>query len=253
MSGLETTVGRLVLAGARFAPVVALPALTPFAFVPGVIRMALLLALSLLAVAVAPSGGVAIGINQPLGFAVAILGELAMGMALALAVLLPGTAVAFSSRVVDIQSGAAAINIFNPTVRATESMVGTAMRWTVTMCFFAAGLHLFVLRWVLASMRFAPLGSAVWVMTPASFIDLLGGQFLLGVSVVAPVILGLLAIDSAVAFASRSMPQANIYFVALPLKMGATLLLLAAALRYAPELIERLFVHAFTVISQGGR
>jgi flagellar biosynthesis protein FliR len=215
--------------------------------------MALLLALSVLAVGVAPASRVAVGIDQPVTFAVAMLGELAMGMALALAVLLPVTAIAFSARVVDIQSGAAAINIFNPTVRATEAMVGTAMRWAATLCFFAAGLHLLVLRWVLASMRFAPLGSAAQVVSPAAFVDLLGGQFLLGLAVVAPVILGLLGVDAAVAIASRSMPQANIYFVALPLKMGATLLLLAAALRYAPELINRLFVHAFTAISQGAR
>jgi flagellar biosynthetic protein FliR len=37
------------------------------------------------------------------------------------------------------------------------------------------------------------------------------------------------------------MPQANIYFLALPMKVAAVLVLLAASLKMAPTLMARLF------------
>jgi flagellar biosynthesis protein FliR len=41
------------------------------------------------------------------------------------------------------------------------------------------------------------------------------------------------------------MPQANVYFLALPLKVALALILLAATLAFAPVLIGRLFQDAF--------
>ena len=63
--------------------------------------------------------------------------------------------------------------------------------------------------------------------------------------VVAPVLLGLFAIDIGVAYATRSMPQANVYFLALPLKVLVAMLLLIAALRFSPALLMRLYHDAF--------
>lgn len=252
MAGLELTRTCFLLATARFLPVLAVPALTPFAFVPVFVRLALLLALALLTAGVAPVHAGLAGMDQPIVLGMALLGEMAMGLTLALAVMLPGAAIGMAAKVVDVQSGASAVSIFNPAVRTMESMTGTAMQWVVSLVFFSLGLHLFLLRWVLASTHFAPLGSAVLAITPGTFVGLLGSQFLLGLAVVAPVILGLFGVDLAVAYASRSMPQANIYFVALPLKIAAAFLLLAADLRYAPELIGRVFTQAFGAISTGG-
>lgn len=246
---LDMLAARFMLASARFAPVFVVPALTPFSWVPLFVRLVILLAVSAFAMAFAPLQPGAVGLDQPLALGIALLGEAAFGLTLALAVLLPGAAIGMSAKVVDIQSGAAAISIFNPTLRTTESMAGTAMQWVVTLVFFSLGLHLFLVRWVIASTQFAPLGSAVLAMTPGGFTTLLGGQFLLGLAAVAPVILGLLGVDLAVAFASRSMPQANIYFVALPLKIAAAFLLLAVDLKFAPQLVGRVFEHAFRSVS----
>ncbi len=249
MPGLELIVTRFLFACARFVPVLIVPALTPFAWVPGLIRLTVLVAVAVLATAVAPPSVVVAGIEQPLAFGLALLGEGAYGLAMALAVMLPMAAIGFSARVVDIQSGIAAMALFNPSIRTTESMAGTVMQWAGTLMFFALGFHLLLLKGLVASTRFAPLGSAEIGMSPERFVALLGSQFMLGLAVVAPVILGLFAIDLGIAFASRSMPQANVYFVALPLKVAAAFLLLAADLSFAPRLIGRVFEQAFGAVS----
>lgn len=248
MSGLEPTVTLFLFASARFAPVLIVPALTPFSWVPGLIRITVLVAVAVLATAVAPAG-ITVGIDQPLAFGLALLGESAYGLALALAVMLPLAAIGFSARVVDIQSGVAAMALFNPSIRTTESVAGTVFQWAGTLIFFALGFHLLLLKGLIASTQFAPLGSAGFAMSPEHFAVLLGLQFMLGLAVVAPVMLGLFAIDLGIAFASRSMPQANVYFVALPLKVAATFLLLAADLAFAPHLIGRMFAQAFGAVS----
>jgi len=251
MIELEHFIIRFLLASARFAPVLIVPALTPFTWVPVLVRIALLTAVGMLAAAVAPASAALVGIDQPFAFGLALLGESAFGLALALAVMLPIAAIGFSARVVDMQSGVAAMAMFNPGLRSMESMAGTVMQWAGTLLFFALGFHLLLLQGLVASTHFAPLGAAGLAIAPQRFTEMLGSQFLLGLMVVAPVILGLFAIDLGVAFASRSMPQANVYFVALPLKVAAAFLLLAATLRFAPQLIGRLFEQAFDSVSAG--
>lgn len=247
--GVEPILARFLFASARFAPVLIIPALTPFAWVPGLIRVTVLMAVAMLATAVAPPAVAPIGIDQPVAFGLALLGEGAYGLTLALAVMLPMAAIGFSARVVDIQSGIAAMALFNPSAKTTESMTGTALQWAGTLVFFALGFHLLLLKGLVASTRFAPLGSAGLAMSPGHFTALLGAQFMLGFAVVAPVVLGLFAIDLGIAYASRSMPQANVYFVALPLKVAAAFVLLAADLSFAPRLIGRLFAQAFGAVS----
>lgn len=73
---------------------------------------------------------------------------------------------------------------------------------------------------------------------------LLGQSFLLGFMVVLPVILSLLLVDVGVAYATRSMPQANVYFLALPLKLLAAIGLVIATLPFVPTLFACVQQHA---------
>lgn len=248
-TGIEMSVNRFLLASFRFAPVLLVKTATPFAWIPLFVRLALLVAAGLLAASVAPVLPLAVSIDQPLRYAAALAGESVFGLCVLLAIMLPGAAIGLSARVIDIQSGVSAMAVLNPGTPAPESMAGTIMQWTVPLVFFALGFHLLLFQGLVASVHLTPLGSAGLALSPAAFLGLLGTQFLLGLAVSAPVILGLLAVDMAIAFVSRSMPQANIYFLALPLKVATAFLLLAADLRYAPHLVGRVFENAFSTVS----
>lgn len=248
MDGLTTTIDTLVLAMARFAPLLMVPAFTPFAWVPALVRVVVLLALALAVVGVHGIAAPAVGMDKPVAFALALMGEGLLGLSLSLAIVLPSAALGFSARLVDMQSGVAAASLLNPATHVSESLTGTTVQWAGTMVFFALGLHLLVLRGMLASVDVVPLGDGGWLLSPQTFMSLLSSQFLLGMMVVVPVVLGLFATDLAVAYASRAMPQANVYFVALPLKMLAGFVLLAGALRFAPVLIARLYRDAFSAL-----
>jgi flagellar biosynthetic protein FliR len=252
VEAIDTLMGVFLLAMARFAPLLMVPAFTPFNGVPASIRMCVLLALTMLAVGVHQAPVVHLDPDHPLPFVLAVAGECVLGFSLSLAVVLPMAALGFSARVLDIQSGVSAASLFNPSTRTSEALAGTVMQWAGLLVFFSLGLHLLLLQGMVASIQIIPLGSGGALVSPAMLLSKLSSQFLLGLMVSAPTMLGLFAIDLTVAYASRSMPQANAYFVALPIKVLAGFVLLAGSLRYAPPLIERMYRDAFTVFSPSG-
>ncbi|MET4674921.1 MULTISPECIES: flagellar biosynthetic protein FliR [unclassified Luteibacter] len=224
-----------LLAGVRFAPLLVVPAMTPFAWAPLHVRVLLLFVVSALMAGVAPLS------SMPHGLAAAVCSELLIGGCYGLAVMLPMASLGSAARLLDVQAGLAASTLFNPSLQTNDTTLGSALGMAGTFVFFALGFHLLVLRSLVASARFLPLGAAERMPSIEPLFAMLGSQFLLGLMVVVPVVLGLFVVDVFVAFASRSMPQANIYFLALPLKVAVVLLLLAASLRLAPVLMGRLF------------
>jgi flagellar biosynthetic protein FliR len=252
VGAIDPFMGAFLLAMARFAPLLMVPAFTPFNGVPASIRMCVLLALAMLAVGVHPASSARLDPDHPLPFVLAMGGECVMGFSLSLAVVLPMAALGFSARVLDLQSGVSAASLFNPTTHSAEALAGTVVQWAGLLVFFSLGLHLLLLQGMVASISVIPLGSGGLLVSPSVLLSKLSSQFLLGLMISAPTMLGLFAIDLIVAYASRSMPQANAYFVALPIKVLAGFMLLAGSLRYAPPLIERMYRDAFTVFSPVG-
>lgn len=247
MDTAEHYVGLFVLAFLRYLPPVALSALTPLRWAPPLVRTMLALGLAWLTMLTGPveasnrlaqSGGLAWGI--------AAFGELSVGTVFGLAVMMPMAAIHTSGWLVDIQAGVGAATLFNPGAQGdTQSLFGTALGLLATVLFFSLDLHLELYRLLVASAYALPVGEISVHWDLAAFLGLLGSSFLLGLVITAPVVLGLWSVDIAVAYATRSMPQANVYFLALPLKMLIALLLMAALMPYVPALLERLYGDAF--------
>jgi flagellar biosynthetic protein FliR len=239
MDAMERFAASAGLAALRFSLVLALPGLSPLAWAPMSIRVVLLVALALTAAFLAPIPEQAIA---SMDWVRAIGQEIVIGLTLALAVLLPMAAVSFFGKVVDMQAGFGAAAILNPAASTEgEALIGVVLGLLLTVLFFAMDLHHDLLRVLLLSLELLPLGQALADPTPSALAQAFGQVFALALLLVAPVLLGLLGIDLAVAYATRSMPQANVYFLSLPLKIAAGLLLLAMSLQAAPVLVERLF------------
>lgn len=240
MSGMEAWAISWALATLRFAPLLIINAMSPFAWVPGQVRAVLVLVLGALLVA---------GMAQPVAMdhlAAAAAGELLQGGCISLAVMLPMAALSNAAKLLDIQAGLASATLFNPALQEADSLFGTFFSLAGTQVFFSLGFDLLVLHALSVSGRLVPVGSALRMPDPAALLGLFGTQFTLGLMVVVPVVLGLFAVDLFVAYASRSMPQANIYFLALPVKTGVAFLLLSVTVQTTPSLIGRLFSDALT-------
>lgn len=234
--------GLLALAFLRYLPAVALGGLTPLRWAPPLVRILLALALAWLTVLALPFDATAQGAAPPAGWIVAALGELLIGLAFGLTLMLPNAAIHGAGWLIDVQAGLSAGTLFDPGGQGDmQSMLGSALVLLATVLFFVFDLHLDLYRAMVASVRVIPLGQLGAGLDAGGFFGLLGSSFLLGLMIVAPVMLGLLVIDIGVAYATRSMPQANVYFLMLPLKILVALLLLAATLPFVPFMLERLY------------
>lgn len=242
MDALQSLVAVFVFSLLRYLPVVALPSLSPLGWAPPLVRMALLLALAWMTVLSLHSIEPAKHWGLPLGLVLAGLGELLIGMTFGLALLVPNAALHTAGWLVDMQAGLSAANLFNPNnAGSAESLMGHALMLASIVLFFTLDLHLLLFRGMVASTQWMPLGALDIRLEPEGLFGMLGSSFLLGLMVVAPVVLGLFCIDLGVAYVTRAMPQANVYFLVLPLKVAAGLALLALSLWFAVEGMGRLY------------
>jgi flagellar biosynthetic protein FliR len=248
---IEDMAALLALAFLRYVPAVVLPGFSPLRWAPALVRIVFAMALAwltVLAMPDAPSTAVfSLEASGAAGWVTAALGELAIGMVFGLVVMIPQAALHTSGWLIDIQAGLGAATLFNPGGQGDpQSLLGTALMLLGTVMFFILDMHLELYRGLVASTQVLPVGGLGVRPSAEGFFGLIGSSFLLGLMVALPVLLGLFAIDVGVAYATRSMPQANVFFLALPLKVMAAILLLVVSLRYAPALMLRLYQDAFS-------
>lgn len=235
-----------MFASLRYLPVMVIPSISPFSWAPGLVRIAVLFGLVWLTMLSSPLIEFRDAWHQPVGLVLACAGELLLGLTFALAILLPNAAMGMSARLADMQAGLSAAALFNPSGQhEPESMLGTIVMLAAIVLFFTLDLHLLLFQMLTMSTKIMPLGAMSIHLDFDAFLMMVGSSFLLGLSIMAPVILGLFAVDMGVAYATRSMPQANVYFLALPLKVAIAFLLLAITVPFFPALIGRLYQDAF--------
>ena len=247
MTAFENAAGMLALAFLRYAPAIVLPSLSPLRWAPPLVRIVLTLGLAWVTMLAMPVEDLHAGLGHAVAWTAAAFGELAIGTAFGLALAMPQAALHHGGWLLDVQAGLGTATLFDPGAQnETQSLLGMALMLLATALFFTLDLHLDLYRSLIASTQVLPLGQMALRPEPTAILAMIGNSFLLGLMVVAPVMLGLFAIDIGVAYATRSMPQANVYFLALPLKALAAMLLLAVALNTMPALISRLYHDAFS-------
>lgn len=248
MDMAETFAAMLGLAFLRYLPPIVLPGLTPLRWAPGMVRLTLCVALAWLTVLSAPLTSAPVA--PPAGvWVAAALGELLIGLVFGLTFMIPQAAVHTAGWLVDVQAGLSAATLFNPGGQGeVQSLLGAALILLVTVLFFTLDLHIELYRALVTSTRLIPVGQVGVGLDPPGFFGLLGSSFLLALMIVAPIVLALFAVDVGVSFATRSMPQANVYFLVLPLKVVLALLLMVVTLPFAPAMVERLFRDAYARI-----
>jgi flagellar biosynthesis protein FliR len=115
-------------------------------------------------------------------------------------------------------------------------LVAEVLVWTLGILFVTLNLHHDLLRVFSLLLVVVPPGSVSLMNFSGPVMGILTQQFLLAFMIVMPVILGLWLIDTAFALLSRSMPQANVYFLSLPIKLGVGVFILILTL---PIIVQR--------------
>lgn len=213
---------------------------TPVAFfarVPVSIRVLLALALATVMASTLPDN--AAQLSLPI-----IAGELLLGAAMAFGFHAAHAGLDMVGKLIDTQIGLNASGVFDPGTANVTGIIAEFLVLAFAMLFVAMNQHHELLRVFSELLAIMPPGSVSLAMLSAPLALVMTQQFLLAFMIVVPVIVALWLIDLAFALVARSMPQANIYFLALPVKLGLGVLVLLVSLPLIVQRIPLLFEQA---------
>ena len=207
--------------------------------VPMRVRLVFVLILASILSAVVPT--TALPINSSGELALAVMREFLIGALIGLSVQVAFGALTLAGQMLDYQVGFNAAALFDRNTQAQNPLLSVLFGMLGGVVFLTLDGHHLLLRAVAQTMRVFPVGEGGFTVSPAVLAQEFGRVFVLGLTLASPVAIGVFLLDVATAFVSRTMPQLNVYFVALPLKVFWGLLLLSVTVTHAGPTLQRLF------------
>jgi flagellar biosynthesis protein FliR len=212
---------------------------------PGAFRVFLVIALAAALVPFAAPAPPAAIAASPGALLSAALNEIVVGGLLAFGLFAAFGAFMVAGRAIDMQIGFGVANLLDPVLRTHGPLVGTALNLMGLAVFLAADGHHLLLRGVALSFERVPPGTGLPSVDVAAFAAQFGVAFSLGLAIAAPVLVLLLMIDLGLSVMSRTMPQWNVFFVSMPVKIFAGLAMLALSIPHLGPVMNRLFASIF--------
>ena len=194
---------------------------------PVTVRVLLTIGLSAV---LAGAPGVAAGIVAPptLGAALmAAAGEVLVGATMAFGVFAAFGAFSVAGKILDVQAGFAIGSVYDPVTSAGAPLFSTMLNLVGVAAFFGMDAHHALLRGLAFSLSQAAPGAGLAALSAEPVIRQFGLMFSLGVALIVPVMLCLLLVEVGLAMISRVLPQMNVFFVMVPVKIFAAVAILA--------------------------
>ncbi len=216
----------VLLLAMRLGPLFVLVPVLGSASIPLHLRTLLGLALAAMLASANPQW-VALAPIDSGGLIAAAFAEVLLGAAMAFGLMCAFAAFLFGGRLLDIQIGFGVATLFDPATRAASPLLGTALNLMAVAIFFAVDGHHMIIRAVAESVVNVPPGQGLQRLDMATMVAAFGSMFVFGLALVAPAVITLLLLDVALGVVARTMPQMNIFIVAMPLKVAVGLGVLA--------------------------
>ncbi len=226
----------IALIAVRLLPILVVAPVAPFKRAPLLIRIILSITLAIIL-----SSSIKLE-AAPLYFGLAVLSELVIGASLAFGLHAANAALHTMGQLIDTQIGFAAATLFDPATHQATSPTAELLTIGLLVTFLQFNVHHDLLLGFAKLLTVIPLGS-----TPewnADWLHILGTSYVLAFIIVSPIVFSLWLMDLMLSFISRSLPQAPIYFVAMPIKVAVGIFILVWFFTQALEPLLRLLSHS---------
>ncbi|MCO7223724.1 flagellar biosynthetic protein FliR [Pleionea sp. CnH1-48] len=224
----------------RIIPIFMSSAMTPLSRLPTTSKVMMLIIFSIMTSVIVPTKADMV-IETMFEFVYLASYELLLGIAFAFGLQAAIASLQTMGRVIDMQIGFGAAGIIDPKTSNSESLIGTLLMMVSLVLFFELNLHHDLLMILLWSFNKVPVGSLSSSIDFWLLLSTLSQQFFLALVLALPVILTLLVLDALIGFVAKTMPQMNIYFVGLPLKIAVGLIAFTISARLMYPAFESIF------------
>lgn len=168
-----------------------------------------------------------------------VLSETLFGLAMGLAMQLVFTGLQMGSHILGVQMGFGLGSVYDPVTGAQFGAFDQFYAVLVALVFFGMNGHHIVIQAFAETLRAVPPGT--WnpmVLQAGGIAGLASGLMITAVRVAMPIVVALFLTDVGMGFVAKTVPQANILVVGMPLKIGVGLIVLIAALPATSSLMQ---------------
>ncbi len=205
---------------------------------PMIVRIGFALALTLLVLPVAE-----VRTDNLMG---AVLEGMFMGLSMGLAARIILTAIEMASQWINLQLGLGMASVFNPLVGETLGPITFFFTLLGMLIFFMLDLHHYYIEAIIRSFEVT---SVRYEGIFQGIIEHSKIMFPLALKIAAPILLVQMLINIAMGFVSKVMPQANIFFVAVPLNIFSGLFFIILSIPVMLAVAARYFINVKDAIS----
>ena len=180
--------------------------------------------------------------NNAFLLALAIAGELLLGMAIGLLGQVVSSAVQFGGRIIGFHMGMRIANVLDPQTEFTVSLIGAFYNIVTILLLLSLDFHIVIIKVIRESYRtIRPLGLNFRLGAAEVIIRAGADIFLFAVQVIAPVLSALFLVEVAMAVLAKTARQFNILMLQFPIKILLGSILIVVALRAMPEAVEYMY------------
>ncbi|MEO1039369.1 MAG: flagellar biosynthetic protein FliR [Pseudomonadota bacterium] len=169
--------------------------------------------------------------EAPAAVAAMIAGETVIGLMIGAVARFLLAASSVAGQIIGYQTGLAMAQSFDPAQGQTGALPATFLNLTFLLLLFATNMHHLLLEAAAGSYALMPAGEApMWRDAAMWALGLFADSFLIGVQLAGPLIVFGLVFYLGLGVLSRLMPQAQIFFIAMPLNIMVGFAILAVSI-----------------------
>lgn len=136
-----------------------------------------------------------------------------------------------AGHLVAIQIGLGIVNVYDPQTQTQISIIGQFQVFVASMIFLAINGHHLFIEGLYLSYRAIPINMLKLDSRLFEFnMGMASNLFVAAIKIGAPLIVSLLLASVALGLVARAVPQMNVFFVGMPVKIGVGFMILAASL-----------------------
>lgn len=215
------------------------------------VKIFLAMALSVMLYPVIPASSVTLTPDtHTLQVLVLILKELLVGAAMGLTGQVIFAGIQMGGELMSVNIGLSFASVVDPVTQGRNSIVSQLFGMFAILIFIGIGGDTFYIQALAESFSIVPVGGGNIALAGPIFIEMATYLFVVGVQMAAPFIIVLFLLDMSFAIFARIMPQANIFFIALPLKLGVGMILMLLILPYAPPAFQHFFQQLWSYLDR---
>lgn len=220
-------------------------------FFPTQIKLFFAIVLTVMLYPVIPLQGAYIPADATLiELVIAVIQEIMVGVTMGLVGQVIFGGVQLGGQFISIKVGLGFANIVDPLTQDQSALITQLFTIFGVILFLGInGEHMYI-QALHRSFEIVPIGEVYPHQTVPVFMEFAGQIFIIGVQLAAPFIIVLFLLDLSFAIFARIMPRANVFFIALPMKVliGITMVLLVTP--NLPAVFGQFFDRLFDVLGQ---